>query len=246
MDSFIRLSKLMALRGICSRREAESYIDLKQVLVDGKIISEQGTKVSENANIELLQEAKESQKNKIVILLHKPFGVLSTQPQNGYIAAIELITLQNQQKFKNSKKFNEQHLQKLAVAGRLDVDSTGLLVLSQDGVLVKKIIGPDSEMEKEYFVKIEGIITEDKISKLRFGLELDGQILKRAEVEKLNSSNLRFILREGKKRQIRRMCELVGLKVLELKRIRIGNVKLGDLAHGKWRYLKENESFSRS
>jgi len=233
----------MSQRGICSRREAEYFIDMKKVLVNGKLIEEQGTRVSVDSSIELIDDAEKYQKNKVVILLNKPFGVVSTQPEKKYVAAIELITMQNQYRIKNSRIFEKEHLQKLSVAGRLDVDSTGLLVLSQDGVIVKKIIGPKSEMEKEYFVKVSGAITKEKIAKLRFGLSLDGELLKDAQVEILNANNLRFILTEGKKRQIRRMCEMVELKVVSLNRVRIGNIKLGDLPLGKWRYLSEGETF---
>lgn len=243
MEPTIRLSKLMSQRGLCSRREAESYIDLKQVVVDGKVIETQGTKVAVDAKIELLNKAKELQNNKATILLNKPLGFLSTNAEGGYPGALDLITKQNQQRYKNSKKLESTHLQKLGIAGRLDVDSTGLLVLSQDGVLVKQIIGPDSEMEKEYLVKVKGNITKEKLNLLRFGLELDGKPLKQAEVEMLSATNLRFLLKEGKNRQIRRMCKLVDLIVVELKRVRIGNVKLGDLQLGQWRFLKEEEKF---
>src|SRR5690606_18371584 len=114
-----------------------------------------------------------------------------------------------------------------APAGRLDIDSTGLLILTQNGKLAKSIISPDSLIEKEYIVKVEGRITKEKIETLRFGLKLDGKALKKAKVEQIGKDTLNFILVEGKKRQIRRMCELVDLKVTALKRIRIGKIELG-------------------
>jgi len=237
-----RLSKVMSERGICSRREAEHFIDLGQILVDGQLITKQGTKVSPNAVIELLPQAKKCQNNKVTILLNKPIGYVSAQPEKGYTPAIMLINASNQVKNKGLA-FNPGHRNKLAVVGRLDIDSKGLLVLSQDGVLVKKIIGPESLIEKEYLVRVEGNVSEEALRKLRFGLYLDGKALKRAKVELLQNNLLKIVLIEGKKRQIRRMCDLVGLKVVNLKRVRIGNVLLGDLPEGKWRFLRSDESF---
>jgi 23S rRNA pseudouridine2604 synthase len=134
-------------------------------------------------------------------------------------------------------------LKGLAPAGRLDIDSTGLLVLTQDGRIAKKLIGENSGIEKEYLVRVEGRLTAEGLAKLNFGLSLDDSPLKRADVKWQNDDQLRFVLREGKKRQIRRMCELVGLKVTGLKRVRIGKVLLGDLTQGQWRYLRSDEHF---
>jgi 23S rRNA pseudouridine2604 synthase len=135
------------------------------------------------------------------------------------------------------------HLRGLAPAGRLDIDSSGLLVFTQDGRIAKQLIGAGSEVEKEYLVRVEGRLAVQGLALLNHGLSLDGQALKPAQVVWQNEDQLRFILREGKKRQIRRMCELVGLKVTGLKRVRIGNVKLGELPLGKWRYLGSDEAF---
>jgi 23S rRNA pseudouridine2604 synthase len=140
-------------------------------------------------------------------------------------------------------KFQRQHLRGLAVAGRLDIDSTGLLVLTQDGRVARQLIGENSEVEKEYLVRVQGKLAPNGLELLNEGLSLDGKKLKRAQVRWQNDDQLQFILQEGKKRQIRRMCELVGLKVLGLKRVRIGKVKLGDLPLGQWRYLRQDESF---
>ena len=131
----------------------------------------------------------------------------------------------------------------MAPAGRLDIDSTGLLVLTQDGRVAKQLIGEDSAVDKEYLVRVLGHLTEKNLALLNHGLSLDGAALKPAQVSWQNKDQLRFVLMEGKKRQIRRMCELVGLKVIGLKRIRIGRVVLGDLPLGQWRYLRENEQF---
>lgn len=124
----------------------------------------------------------------------------------------------------------------------MDIDSQGLLLFTQDGRIAKKIIGEDSNIEKEYLVRVEGKLPADKLKLLNHGLSLDGKALKPAKVEWLNEDQLRFVLKEGKKRQIRRMCELVGLKVTGLKRVRVGNLKLGKLPEGQWRFVEEEES----
>ena len=129
------------------------------------------------------------------------------------------------------------------MAGRLDIDSQGLLVLTQDGRIAKQLIGEDSEVDKEYLVRVQGSLSDRGLELLNHGLSLDGKALRPAQVRWQNSDQLRFVLREGKKRQIRRMCELVGLKVVGLKRVRIGRVALGDLPLGQWRYLREDERF---
>jgi 23S rRNA pseudouridine2604 synthase len=126
----------------------------------------------------------------------------------------------------------------------LDIDSQGLLVLTQDGVVAKTLIGENSEVEKEYLVRVSGHLSDEGLRRLNDGsLVLDGRRLLPAKVEWLNQDQLRFVLREGMKRQIRRMCESVGLKVVGLKRVRIGKVMLGNLPEGKWRYLHDDESF---
>ncbi len=237
----IRLSKLMSERGLCSRREADLYIERGQVIVDGEVVSVLGTKVSLDATISLKAGAKEKQHNKVTILLHKPVGYVSTQPEKGYRPAIDLIRPENQYQGRYTRPLQPQHLSYLSVAGRLDIESKGLLILTQDGVVAKTIIGPESDLEKEYHVGVEGQITENVLEELSFGLKLDNQMLKRAAVTILRPSTLRFILKEGKKRQIRRMCELVGLRVTMLKRVRIGKLMLGNLPEGMWRFMESHE-----
>ena len=240
----IRVSKLMSEQGLCSRREADSYIERGWVLVDGVPVTELGTRAFPNQKITLARQAQTKQEASVTILLNKPIGYVSGQPEPGYKPAIVLVTPDNH--FKDDRtplRFSATHLRGLAPAGRLDIDSQGLLVLTQDGRVAKQLIGQDSEVEKEYLVRVEGTLSNENLAKLNFGLSLDGKALKRAEVDWLNKDQLRFILHEGKKRQIRRMCELVGLKVTGLKRVRTGNVKLGALPEGQWRYLGANEHF---
>ena len=240
----IRVSKLMSAQGLCSRREADSYIERGWVLVDGEPVTELGTRIFPTQRITLARAAQSQQAASVTILLHKPIGIVSGQAEQGYRPAIMLVTVQSH--FKGDRaplRFNPTHLKGLAPAGRLDIDSTGLLVLTQDGRIAKQLIGEHSGIDKEYLVRVEGALPASGLAQLNFGLSLDGVALKRAQVTWQNKDQLRFILREGKKRQIRRMCELVGLKVSGLKRVRIGKVTLGDLPQGQWRYLRGDERF---
>jgi 23S rRNA pseudouridine2604 synthase len=240
----IRVSKLMSEQGLCSRREADSYIERGWVLVDGKPVTELGTRIYRTQSITLAPAAQTRQEASVTILLNKPIGYVSGQAEQGYRPAIVLVNAQSH--FKGDRSplhFSSAHLKGLAPAGRLDIDSQGLLVLTQDGRIAKQLIGEMSGTEKEYLVRVQGNLSANGLSQLNFGLSLDGAALKRAEVSWQNRDQLRFILREGKKRQIRRMCELVGLKVTGLKRVRIGKVTLGDLPTGQWRYLRSDERF---
>lgn len=239
----VRLSKVMAERGICSRREADEFIERGWVFVDGKRVSELGVRIDPDARITLAAEATRTQQQRVTILLHKPVGYVSGQPEPGYEPAVSLIGGDNQFDRDSAQRFHPSHLKNLAPAGRLDINSTGLLVLTQDGRVARQLIGADSEIDKEYLVRVEGTLAENGLALLNHGLWLDDRPLRPAKVEWINDDQLRFVLREGRKRQIRRMCELVGLRVVGLKRVRIGRVKLGDLPLGQWRFLREDERF---
>ncbi|WP_186099623.1 pseudouridine synthase [Burkholderia gladioli] len=249
----VRLSKRMSELGLCSRREADEWIEKGWVLVDGERIDTLGTKVRPEQNIEIDQRAQAAQAAQVTILLHKPVGYVSGQAEDGYEPAVTLITRENHWSGDHSAlRFSPQHLRTLAPAGRLDIDSTGLLVLTQDGRIAKQLIGEQSDIDKEYLVRvrfgerltdIDQHFPAESLAKLRHGLELDGAPLKPAMVSWQNGEQLRFVLREGKKRQIRRMCELVGLEVIGLKRVRMGHVMLGALPQGEWRYLSPDENF---
>ena len=239
----VRLSKVMSEREMCSRREADLWIERGWVFVDGERISELGSRIKPDAEITISKEATKDQEKQVTILLNKPVGYVSGQPEPGFIPAVTLITAENQLRQAGNPQFKPWMLRGLAPAGRLDIDSTGLLVLTQDGRVAKKLIGEDSQAEKEYLVRVSGQLVPGGLRLLQYGLELDGKPLKQAWVKQLNEDQLHFILREGKKRQIRRMCELVGLTVIGLKRVRIGRVKLGDLPLGQWRFLRADESF---
>lgn len=243
MSEPIRLSKLMAERGLCSRREADTYIERGWVYVDGQKIDVLGTRVDPTCEITLSTQARSAQQQRVTILLHKPVGYVSGQPEPGYTPAVTLIRRDTQWQDGGGPAFAPAMLKGLAPAGRLDIDSTGLLVLTQDGRIARRLIGDDSDVEKEYLVRVEGRLSEDGLRLLNHGLSLDGKALRPAQVAWQNDDQLKFILKEGRKRQIRRMCELVGLRVTALKRVRIGKVTLGRLPLGQWRCLRDDEHF---
>lgn len=249
----VRLSKRMSELGLCSRREADEWIEKSWVRVDGQIVNTLGAKVTATQRIDVLPNARAAQARQVTIVLHKPVGYVSGQPEGDYPPAVVLITPANRWSDDPAPtRFSATHLRSLAPAGRLDIDSTGLLVLTQDGRIAKQLIGEQSEVEKEYLVRVrygthtqqvERYFPTDKLAQLREGLSLDGVRLKPAQVDWQNGEQLRFVLREGRKRQIRRMCELVGLEVVGLKRVRIGQLVLGALPSGQWRYLRTGERF---
>lgn len=247
-----RLNKRMAELGLCSRREADDWIAQGWVKVNGQV-AEMGVKVLPADRIEVDKKAQNQQQQQVTILLHKPMGYVSGQAEDGHEPAIVLINPRTHWREDPSRnRFSPPQLRGLAPAGRLDIDSVGLLVLTQDGRVARQLIGEDSGIEKEYLVRVsygpvaqnsQAAFPREELARLRHGLSLDGQPLKPAKVDWQNPEQLRFVLTEGKKRQIRRMCEQVGLKVVGLKRIRIGHVVLGNLPVGQWRYLGLNERF---
>lgn len=245
----VRVSKLLAERGLCSRREADEFIVKGWVWADGERVTRLGTRAAMDAELHLDPKALAARVRLATILLNKPVGLVSGQPEDDHPPAITLIRPENLWRDSppaagsRTLRFDPTHLRGLAPAGRLDIDSTGLLVLTQDGTVARHLIGAESDVEKEYLVRVEGEPVAGGLELLRQGLELDGHVLRPAEVDWLNSDQLRFILREGRKRQIRRMCEKVGLRVTGLKRVRIGGVVLGELPVGHWRYLGAGERF---
>jgi 23S rRNA pseudouridine2604 synthase len=285
----LRLNKRMAELGLASRREADEWIGKGWVKVNGRV-AEMGMQVSPDVRIEIDKQATGAQAKQVTVLINKPLGLVSGQAEDGHEPAITLVQPQNRWAEDNARFFfHPSQLKSLVPAGRLDIDSTGLLVLTQDGRVARQLIGEDAVMEKEYLVRVmytgvlntaaansaaatyaaapraaqpgqvtqlsriddddpvsqdvQSVFPAEKLALLRHGLSLDGQPLQRAKVEWQNPEQLRFVLTEGKKRQIRRMCEQVGLKVVGLKRVRIGNVMLGNLPVGQWRYLAPHERF---
>jgi 23S rRNA pseudouridine2604 synthase len=239
-----RLSKRMSELGLCSRREADEWIENGWVKVDGAVTNTLGTRVAPEARIEIDAAARRHQSEQVTFLLHKPIGYVSGQAEDSYQPASVLIRPENRWPEDRAPiTFKPSQLRGLAPAGRLDIDSTGLIVFTQDGRVARRLIGRDSEVEKEYLVRVEGTLSAAGMKQLQHGLELDGVKLKPARVSWQNEHQLRFVLREGRKRQIRRMCELVGLAVTGLKRVRTGSVVLGKLPVGQWRYLRADEKF---
>ena len=244
----LRLSKRMSELGIASRREADEWIALGYVRVDDQIVNELGSRVMPHQRVTIDAKAKFQQAQRVTVLVNKPVGYVSGQAEDGYEPAVVLVTPDRLwREDRSGTRFLRSHLNHLVPAGRLDIDSVGLLILTQDGRIAKQLIGEDSEIEKEYLVRVASVdprgLPDSGLALLRHGLELDGEALQPAQVEWVNDDQLRFVLTQGKKRQIRRMCEAVGLQVLGLKRVRIGNVMLGDLPAGQWRYLRADETF---
>jgi 23S rRNA pseudouridine2604 synthase len=243
LDAGIRLSKQLSDQGLCSRREADEFIEKGWVTVNGERAT-LGQRVLPSDRVQVAKQAERAIESRVTILINKPVGLVSGQAEDGYAPAVSLVTPENQWINDVAQiSFEHKHLRGLAPAGRLDIDSVGLLVLTQDGRVAKALIGDKSDVDKEYLVRVEGELSAEGLKLLNHGLELDGVPLRKAKVTWQNEDQLRFVLTEGKKRQIRRMCELVGLNVVGLKRIRIGKVALGDLPTGMWRYLGEDEAF---
>jgi 23S rRNA pseudouridine2604 synthase len=272
MTEPVRLNKRMAELGLCSRREADAWIERGWVRVNGAP-APMGVKVLPSDHIEVDKKAEGAQAQQVTVILHKPIGYVSGQAEDGYEPAIVLVNPRNHWHGDTSRiRFQPSHLRSLAPSGRLDIDSTGMLVLTQDGRVARQLIGEDSQIEKEYLVRVSYQVAPQRVTemagadgrgrpepisqdvravfppamlaRLRHGLSLDGQALKPAQVDWQNPEQLRFVLKEGKKRQIRRMCEAVGLHVTGLKRVRMGSVALGQLPVGQWRYLAPHERFS--
>ncbi|MFM7025770.1 MAG: pseudouridine synthase [Limnohabitans sp.] len=253
-----RLNKRMAELGLCSRREADAWIEQGWVRVNGQVAG-MGMQVGPGDRITVDKAAEQRQQQQVTILLHKPMGYVSAQAEDGHQPAVTLVQARNHWQGDASRThFSPAQLRGLAPAGRLDIDSVGLLVLTQDGRVARQLIGEDSDIEKEYLVRVvwqgpqgevsqnvQAVFPPGQLARLRHGLSLDGKPLKPAQVDWQNPEQLRFVLKEGKKRQIRRMCEQVGLKVVGLKRIRMGRVTLGQLPVGQWRYLAPHERFWR-
>ena len=276
MPGAVRLNKRLAELGLCSRREADEWIAHGWVYVNGAV-AEMGVRVTPQDNVTVERAAQRQQEGRVTILLNKPMGYVSAQAEDGHTPAVSLINPRTHWRDDPSGlRFSPPHLRGLAPAGRLDIDSVGLLVLTQDGRVARQLIGEDSALDKEYLVRVvyegpgqaqahhpderraplqeiderdpvstnvQAVFPREGLERLRHGLSLDGQPLKPARVEWQNPEQLRFVLVEGKKRQIRRMCEQVGLKVVGLKRIRMGRVLLGNLPVGQWRFLAPGEQF---
>ena len=228
-----RVNRWLAQSGVCSRREAEGLIGEGLVYIDGERVDDVGRKILPGQTLTLTDKA-EGRLEGFTAILNKPVGFVSGQPEPGYTPAVRLLT--RAALVGDSVTIPDAQMS-LPPLGRLDLDSHGLLILSNDGVLAKAVIGPQSELDKEYIVRVAGRIDEEVLGHLRHGLSLDGRQLRPAKVSVVQGQVLRFVLNEGRNRQIRRMCELMELRVMDLLRVRIGPLALGDLPEGRWRVL---------
>lgn len=220
----MRLNKYIAYLNIASRREADKLIKDGKVKVNGEIIINPAIQVGENDKI--ICDIEDYKNEKIYIKLNKPVGY---------------VVSNNKKEGKPIYKLLDEKLKKLYPVGRLDKDSKGLILFTNDGIFSRKIIGEESECEKEYYVKLEVNISDGALKKLEFGISLDGKKLKPAIVKRVSKNSFNIILKEGRNRQIRRMCEKVGFEVILLKRLRISNIYLNDLQEGKFEYLTKDE-----
>jgi 23S rRNA pseudouridine2604 synthase len=236
-DEPVRINKWLGQSGVCSRREADALIADGLVSVDGEVVADAGRKLEPGQTLTLSDRATAQLAEGVTIVMHKPMGYVSGQPEPNKLPAVRLVTDNN----RVGEGVTPADEVSLPPIGRLDEDSRGLLLLSSDGVVAKAVIGPESDLDKEYLVRVTGDITEKKLKILRHGLMLDGRQLKPAYVSRMESFRLKFILREGRNRQIRRMCEMVDLEVVDLIRVRIGPLKLDNLPEGKWRMLTPDE-----
>ena len=229
----IRLQKYLADCGIASRRKSEELIKQGQVKVNGKTITELGTKVIPNKDIVEYNGKKiELKKEYVYILLNKPIGYVTTvKDQFNRDSVLDLV--------KTSKR--------LVPVGRLDMYTSGALILTNDGDFVYKVTHPKHEIEKTYTVTIIGIVKKEEVEKLKKGVEIEDYITKPAKVkilkidEEKNQSRLEITIHEGKNKQVRKMCEAIGHKVLALHRSKIAGIDVKDIPLGKWRYLNSKE-----
>lgn len=233
-----RVNRWLAQSGVCSRREAEALIAKGLVSIDGQVVADVGRKIETGQVLVLADDAEGLLASSFSVILHKPVGVVSAQPEGKQVPAVRLLTAAA---LVGDSPVIPDRDTRLAPLGRLDMDSRGLLILSDDGVLAKAVIGPTSALDKEYLVRVVGEVTDRKIALLRHGLQLDGRQLRPAKVTRLEEQQLRIVLQEGRNRQIRRMCELVDLAVIDLFRVRIGSLRIANLPEGRWRVISAEE-----
>lgn len=228
----MRLQKYMAKSGVASRRKSEEIILAGRVKVNDIVVKELGTKVDPKKDIVKVDEKTiKLEDKKIYIMLNKPKGYVTTlRDEHGEKIVLDLI---------------QEIEERIFPVGRLDKDTTGLLLMTNDGDLAHKLTHPKNEVPKKYIALVEGIPNNKKLNKFRKGLKIDGRITSRAYVKVLrkykDSSVLEISIHEGRNRQVRKMCEYIRHPVIELKRIGIGDLRLGDLELGQWRYLTEKE-----
>lgn len=239
----IRLNKLAAQVFGCSRREAIRLIQNSDVQVDGHVIIQPGTRVAPTASVHLRPSARRALDQAPTLILNKPLGYVSCQPESHQIPAARLLTHDNLY----GRAPPTALPRKLGVVGRLDVNSSGLLMFTASGKVASQVVGESSTVEKEYLVRVppvDSAVATERIQSLLHGVQEGGELLEAVNVELLDENLLRMTLTRGRKHHIRRMLRVLHWPVRALKRVRIGNIRLGGLPVGKWRYLGFNESIS--
>ena len=222
----MRLQKFLSEAGICSRRKGEKYIKAGLVRVNNKVVTELGTKIDpEKDHVEFKGEVVALHGNFVYIVLNKPKGYVTSCSHPGEKTVLDLIEIP----------------ERVYPIGRLDKDSTGLLILTNDGSLHHRLSHPSFDHEKEYDVIVSRSIPDGALRNIARGMPMMGTKTRPAEIERISSRRFRIVLKEGKNRQIRRMVRKVENRVTRLKRIRISRIKIGRLAEGKWRYLTQKE-----
>ncbi|MSQ72456.1 MAG: pseudouridylate synthase [Betaproteobacteria bacterium] len=239
----MRLSKRVAELGACSRREADEFIERGWVRVDGVVVGKLGSRVAPQQQVVLARDESAAPLERATILLNKPAGYVYGRTGHGQHSAIALVSPQTRFAGDDMRAVFSQAMLRGLAAIELDADSTGLLVLTQEGTIARRLCARDSDIEHEYLVKVEGTLDPAALASLNFGLALDGKTVARAKVSWQSEQQLRFATREGNPVQVRRLCALVNLVVTGLKRIRIGRIPLGRLPEGQWRLLGPNERF---
>jgi 23S rRNA pseudouridine2604 synthase len=236
-DGKERVAKLIAQKGWCSRREAERLIGAGQVLVDGKLMTNLGERVPVGADIQLKDRGKRHLAELVTVILNKPPGIVSTQPEGDQIPAWKSLTIENCDS-PDAEGVDEVLRQPWTCApcGRLDQDSRGLLVMSQDGKLARLITGGNA-WSKRYEVTTDRDPSRAEVAALGNLRRLDADLILPMQVKRVGPRRMTFVLREGRKHQIRRACEAVGLRVEDLQRLQVGPWELGDLPEGRWRMV---------
>ena len=221
----IRLQKLLAMAGVASRRKAELLIQEGRVFVNGTLVTKLGAKALATDDI-TVDGAKLNFEEKKYVMLHKPAGVISSAKDNfGRKTVLDLIP-------KDVRLFP---------VGRLDYDTSGLILLTNDGEWANKLMHPRSKIKKTYIAKLNGLPSHEDLIKFREGLYVEGKKTSPAEIEMISISTARIVLHEGRNRQVRKMCEAIGLEVISLERVSIGSLKLKRLKPGEWRHLTDKE-----
>lgn len=224
--ALVRLQKYLADAGVCSRRKGEAHIRAGRVAVNGQVVTELGTKVDAAVDkVSFEGRPIQPTAKKIYIALNKPVGVVSSCSQAGRSLVVDLIDLP----------------ERLFPVGRLDTDSCGLLLMTNDGRIHHRLAHPSFDHEKHYEVTVDQAIATGALEKLARGVRLDGRLTRRARVVRMDAQRFKITLREGRNRQIRRMVAKVGRNVVQLRRVQMANIQLGRLASGKWRHLSATE-----